>query len=150
MDNLVIKIAEFSLDFPTIQHIRSLVFQIEQGVAADLEFDGKDEAADHLLAYLDGQPVGTARIRRLDDQTAKVERVAVLKPARGVGIGKRMMLEALAFLTRAKVAEARIHAQIAVQDFYERLGFEPEGEVFMEAGILHVKMKKLLMSQTGR
>lgn len=150
MDNLVIKVAEFSLDFPAIQHIRSLVFQIEQGVTADLEFDGKDETADHLLASLDGQPVGTARIRRLDDRTAKVERVAVLNAARGLGIGKRIMVEALAFLTNARIAEVHIHAQAAVQDFYEQLGFEPEGEVFMEAGIPHVKMKKLLTSQTAR
>lgn len=150
MDNLVIKVANFSLDFPIIQQIRHLVFQIEQGVSADLEFDGKDETADHLLAYLDDQPVGTTRIRRLNSQTAKVERVAVLQAARGSGIGKRLMVEALAFLQKAKVAEVQIHAQESVRDFYQRLGFEPEGEVFVEAGIPHVKMKKLLMSQTGR
>ena len=150
MDNLVIKIADFSLDFPAIQHIRSLVFQREQGVAAELEFDGNDEAAAHLLAYLDGKPVGTARIRKLDDHTAKIERVAVLKAARGFGIGKRLMVEAIAFLRQAQVAEVRIHAQAAVRDFYQQLGFEPEGEVFVEAGIPHVKMKKLLTSQTGR
>ncbi len=150
MDNLVIKVANFSLDFPTIQQIRHLVFQKEQGVPAELEFDGKDETADHLLAYLDAQPVGTARLRRLDHQTAKVERVAVLKAARGSGIGKHMMVEALAILKKANVAEVQIHAQEAVRDFYQRLGFEPEGEVFVEAGIPHVKMKKLLMSQTGR
>ncbi|XGV97438.1 MAG: GNAT family N-acetyltransferase [Leptolyngbya sp. BL-A-14] len=150
MDNLVIKVAKFSLDFPVIQHIRYLVFQIEQGVSADLEFDGNDETADHLLAYLDGQPVGTTRIRKLDSQTAKVERVAVIKAARGFGVGKRLMIEALAFLQNAKVLEVKIHAQEAVRDFYQRLGFEPEGEIFVEAGIPHVKMKKLLMSQTGR
>ena len=150
MDNLVIKIADFSLDFPVIQQIRSLVFQMEQGVSSELEFDGKDEAATHLLAYLDGQPVGTARIRKLDDRTAKIERVAVLKTARGFGIGKRIMIEALAFLRKAQVAEVRLHAQEAVRDFYQQLGFEPEGEVFVEAGIPHVKMKKLLTSQTAR
>ncbi len=144
MDNLVIKVAEFSSDFPTIQHIRYLVFQVEQGVSADLEFDGNDEAADHLLAYLDGQPVGTARIRRLTAQTAKVERVAVLKTARGLGIGKQLMLEAFAFLGATHVSTIQINAQAAVQAFYQRLGFEAEGELFVEAGIPHVKMKKLL------
>ncbi|MBW4469496.1 MAG: GNAT family N-acetyltransferase [Stenomitos rutilans HA7619-LM2] len=150
MDNLVIKVANFSLDFSAIQQIRYLVFQLEQGVSADLEFDGQDEASDHLLAYLDGQPVGTTRIRRLDSLTAKVERVAVIRAARGSGIGKRLMVAAIAFLQEANVAEVQIHAQEAVRDFYQRLGFEPEGEIFVEAGIPHVKMKKLLMSQTGR
>lgn len=148
MNNLVIKVANFLIDFPEIQHIRSLVFQIEQGVAAHLEFDSNDESAEHLLAYLDGQPVGTARLRMLDAQTAKIERVAVLKAARGLGIGKRMMVEALALLTEANVAEAHIHAQAAVQNFYQKLGFDPEGSFFDEAGIPHIKMKKRLTSQT--
>ncbi|HEY9882746.1 MAG TPA: GNAT family N-acetyltransferase, partial [Thermosynechococcaceae cyanobacterium] len=137
MNNLVIKVANFSIDFPAIQQIRSLVFQIEQGVAADLEFDGQDEAAAHLLASLDGEPIGTARIRTLDAQTAKIERVAVLKAARGLGIGKSIMVEALALLTQAKMAEAHIHAQTAVRGFYQRLGFEPDGGIFIEAGIPH-------------
>lgn len=148
MNNLVIKVANFSLDFPAIQRIRSLVFQLEQGVAADLEFDGQDEAAAHLLASLDGEPLGTARIRTLDAQTAKIERVAVLKAARGLGIGKGIMVEALALLTQAKMAEAHIHAQTAVQGFYQQLGFEPDGSIFIEAGIPHIKMKKRLSQTT--
>ena len=146
MNNLVIKVANFSIDFPAIQEIRSVVFQAEQGVAANLEFDGKDETAVHLLASLDGQPVGTTRIRALDAHTAKIERVAVLQAARGVGIGKQMMVEALAFLATSNIAEAHIHAQTAVQTFYQQLGFEPEGSIFDEAGIPHIKMKKRLIS----
>ncbi|XHX78180.1 MAG: GNAT family N-acetyltransferase [Stenomitos frigidus ULC029] len=150
MNNLVIKVANFSNDFPAIQQIRSLVFQIEQGVAAELEFDGKDETAAHLLALLDHQPIGTARIRTLNAQTAKIERVAVLKAARGLGVGKGIMLEALSLLTQAKMAEAHIHAQAAVQSFYKQLGFEPEGSFFSEAGIPHIKMKKRLTHQPER
>ncbi len=150
MDNLVIKVADFLTDFSDIQHIRYLVFQVEQGVTAALEFDGKDADACHLLAYRDGQAVGTTRIRWLDDHTAKIERVAVLKSARGAGIGKALMLEALQCLINANIPVVQIHAQEAVRDFYQRLGFEPEGEIFVEAGIPHVKMKKLLTSRTGR
>ncbi len=150
MDNLVIKVADFLTDFSDIQHIRYLVFQVEQGVTAALEFDGKDADACHLLAYRDGQAVGTTRIRYLDDHTAKIERVAVLKTARGAGIGKALMLEALQCLMNANIPVVQIHAQEAVRDFYQRLGFEPEGEIFVEAGIPHVKMKKLLTSRTGR
>lgn len=144
MSNLYIKLADLPTDLPEIYSIRSQVFQLEQGVAPELEFDGKDEHAQHLLAYLNNQPVGTTRIRQLDGQTAKVERVAVLQSARGLGIGKKMMEMALEFLTAAQVLEVRIHAQEQVKDFYQRLGFEPEGEIFEEAGIPHVKMKRLL------
>ncbi len=79
-----------------IQQIRRTVFQDEQGVDPALEFDGLDEEAEHLLAYLDGQPVGTARLRALDAAVVKIERLAVLAPQRGRGLGKGLMQAALA------------------------------------------------------
>lgn len=91
MSNLVIKIAELPEEFTAIKAIRKSVFQEEQGVDPALEFDGKDEMSDHLIAYLNVEAVGTARIRYLDDKTAKVERLAVLSTARGKGIGKKIM-----------------------------------------------------------
>lgn len=41
-------------------HIRRVVFIDEQQVPQDEEWDGQDPACHHLLAYLDGNPVGTA------------------------------------------------------------------------------------------
>jgi predicted GNAT family N-acyltransferase len=139
-----IRLAALPADFPAIQTIRYQVFQLEQGVSAELEFDGQDSAATHWLANWQGQPVGTARVRSLSATTVKIERVAVLRPFRGLGIGQMLMQAMLDWLTETGQTEARIHAQTAVQAFYERLGFAPEGEVFTEAGIPHVKMKMLL------
>lgn len=144
MDNLVLKIAELPAELPQIFQVRYLVFQVEQGVDPSLEFDGADDSATHILAYLEEKPVGTARMRFLDAQTAKVERVAVLQAARGLGIGKKIMETAIDFLAQAGVSEVRIHAQEHVRVFYENMGFQPEGEIFEEAGIPHVKMRKLL------
>ena len=139
-----IRLATLPADFPAIQHIRYQVFQLEQGVSAELEFDGQEQAATHWLADWNGESVGTARVRSLTPTAVKIERVAVLREFRGLGIGEKLMIAVLDWLTEAGTAEARIHAQTAVQVFYERLGFEPEGEVFAEASIPHVKMKKLL------
>lgn len=144
MQELEIKVAELPADLPYVYAIRYQVFQIEQGVEPSLEFDGQDETADHILAYLNGQPVGTARIRRLDARSAKVERVAVLQQARGLGIGKKIMEASLQHLKATHVSEVHIHAQLQVKDFYQKMGFQSEGEIFEEAGIPHVKMKKLL------
>ena len=38
-----------------INQIRTKVFQEEQGVSAELEFDGLDPSATHFLAYINGQ-----------------------------------------------------------------------------------------------
>ncbi len=142
MSNLVIKVAELPEDFPAIKAIRKSVFQEEQGVDPALEFDGKDEISDHLIAYLNLEAVGTARIRYLNDKTAKIERLAVLSTVRGQGIGKKIMEKALQMISKKNIPEVVIHAQEYVKDLYKKLDFVEEREIFEEAGITHVRMRK--------
>ncbi|NEU73298.1 GNAT family N-acetyltransferase [Hassallia byssoidea VB512170] len=144
MSDLVIRLADLSFEFSQIKAIRKIVFQEEQGVEEDLEFDGKDEICDHLIAFLDDKAVGTARIRYLDDKTVKIERLAVLSTARGQGIGKKIINEALLIIANKKIPEVVINAQEYVKNLYYKLGFAEEGEIFIEAGIPHVKMRKKL------
>jgi predicted GNAT family N-acyltransferase len=139
---LQIKIASYESEFPHIQAIRRAVFQEEQGVDPQLEFDGLDPSLTHFLAYWQGQAVGTLRIRHLDERTAKIERLAVLKFARKQGIGSQLMQEALDFAAEQNCTKVVINAQEYVKKMYKNLGFEPVGEVFQEAGIPHIKMIK--------
>ena len=122
--------------------IRRRVFVAEQGVPERLEIDGREDEARHLLALLAGRPVGTLRMRRLEDgRVAKIERVAVLAEARGAGIGQALMT-AILNLARTDGAElARLHAQSRAQAFYARLGFVACGPEFDEDGIPHVAMQ---------
>jgi predicted GNAT family N-acyltransferase len=149
VQNVTVKLADFAHDRAAIYAIRKKVFQEEQGVDAALEFDGKDDTAVHFLAYLDTQPVGTARIRFLDASTAKLERLAVLPEARNQGIGRKIMETALEFLISKRIKTVKIHAQTAVKTFYQTLGFVVEGGIFEEAGIPHIKMSKQFASDLG-
>ncbi len=142
--NLVIKTAELPQELPAIESIRQAVFQAEQGVEPELDFDGKDETSEQIIAYLDDKAVGTARIRYLSDRTAKIERLAVLPIVRGLGIGKQIMEKALEIAALNNIQEVVIHAQQYIIRLHQKLGFEPEGEIFEEAGIPHVKMSKKL------
>ncbi len=144
MENLLIQWATLPQDLPKIHKIRYLVFQIEQGVDPTLEFDGYDEQSDHVLAYLDQKAIGTARLRYLPEQTVKLERFAILPEARGCGIGRHLMDFILQALPAKSIATICLNAQVPVQPFYEKFGFTAEGDVFEEAGIPHIRMKKLL------
>ncbi len=84
--------------------------------------------------------MGTARVILQDSGTrAKITRVAVLRPARGHGIGEALMRHIETTLpARRFVLDAQLHAL----PFYERLGYTATGDVFMEAGIPHRRMEK--------
>jgi len=147
MSDVVIKVAELPEELRAIQVIRKSVFQQEQGVDQELDFDGLDEISDQLIAYLDDQYVGTARIRYLDDKTAKIERLAVLHTARGRGMGKQIMEKALEVIANKNIPLVVIHSQEYVKGLHQQLGFQEEGEIFEEAGIRHVKMVLTLTSK---
>lgn len=145
MGALQIKIVTYTEALEEINSIRTLVFQQEQGVDSALEFDGRDSTAEHLLAYWNNQAVGTTRIRGLSKDTVKIERLAVLKSARGKGIGKKLMQTALDLARQQGYETATINAQEYVQGLYSQLGFVQVGDKFDEAGIPHVKMMRKLI-----
>ncbi|MDJ0596553.1 MAG: GNAT family N-acetyltransferase [Pleurocapsa sp. MO_226.B13] len=140
MSSVEIRTVRFQDEIAAIEQIRTKVFQEEQGVAAELEFDGLDEDAIHLLAYQDDRAVGTTRIREIDAKTAKIERLAVLPEARKQGLAKKLMLTALETISEQNKTTAVVHAQTYIARLYLQLGFEIVGEEFEEAGIAHVKM----------
>ncbi len=126
--------------------IRHAVFCEEQGIDPDLDFDGCDDLAIHLLACCDAHPVGTARIRTVAPDIAKIERLAVLPQYRGRGIGRHLMEIALAELaSRGSHRTAIVHAQYYVRQLYQSLGFIERGEPFQEAGIAHIVMQRELL-----
>ncbi len=126
-------------DLPTCWALRRTVFVEEQAVPEELEADGLDEAALHLLAELDGRPVGTARML-LKGDTGKIGRVCVLRELRGQGIGAALIREAVEELRRRGLRTAMLGSQTHAVPFYEGLGFVAEGPVYDEAGIPHRDM----------
>lgn len=136
-----IRQVEWRLGEAAISMLRRQVFIIEQSVPEELEWDGEDEAALHLLAEDEvGNPIGTARM--LAD--GHIGRVAVLAPWRGRGVGMTLMLRMLELARKQGHREVFLDAQIDALAFYRKLGFQAEGEVFMDAGIPHCHMRLTL------
>ena len=123
--------------------IRRRVFQDEQGVPAEEEFDADDEVALHVVAVDGDRAVGTGRLV-LHPAHAKIGRMAVLREWRRRGVGRALLDALLAEARRRGAARAVLHAQVHAIGFYERAGFTAEGEVFDEAGIPHRRMEILL------
>ena len=127
--------------------VRKAVFVDEQGVDEELEWDEYDEPdsdAVHFVGYRDGDAVGAARLRAYEPGIGKVERVAVLESARGEGWGRRLMDALETVAERRGFERLVLHGQTSAEGFYHGLGYETTSDVFDEAGIPHVEMKKSL------
>ena len=150
MNQVKIKIVTFAEYLKLITKIRTKVFQEEQRISPELEFDGLDHQAIHLLAYWKDKPVGTARIRSIDQKTIKIERLAVLPEARRQGIGKQLTQQALDFAHKHHYQTVNLNSQLYIKTLYEKLGFTQVGDIFDEAGIPHVKMYQQLDLSTAK
>jgi predicted GNAT family N-acyltransferase len=127
-------------DIATCHALRRAVFIEEQGVSVADEQDGLDHLCIHLLALQDGVPVGTARLM-VNGTIGKVGRVCVLQQTRGTGLGVALMRAAIdQFRTIPGIKHVKLGAQTHALAFYERLGFTPYGDIFMDAGIPHRNM----------
>ena len=128
--------------------IRIEVFVDEQKVPRDEEIDDLDDECEHFLAYEnEGQAtelaLGTARLQ-IKATLGKAQRVAVLKRARGLGVGRALM-HALEDRARARGChEMQLGAQVSAIPFYETIGYIAFGELYDDAGIDHRMMKKAL------
>ena len=131
-------------DLATCQALRRTVFIEEQNVPEADEVDGRDAGAVHLLATVDGRPVGTARLLVSGD-SGKIGRVCVLAEMRGKGIGARLIEAAVReFAANPAIGKVKLSAQISALPFYERLGFTAEGDEYLDAGIVHRDMYRML------
>lgn len=125
-------------DMPALFRLRHEVFVVGQGVPEELERDELDAVSDHAVALVDGTVVGTGRLL----PAGIVGRMAVAESARGLGVGAAVLgcLEERARERGFGVVE--LHAQVSAAGFYDKAGYTPYGEVYLEAGIEHVSMRK--------
>ena len=120
--------------------IRKHVFIQEQGVPEEMEVDEHDLSAQHALAYVDSQCIGTARLVSLTGNIGRIGRMAVLLKHRRQGIG-RQLLNALLDLSKSQgITQLELHAQLSAIPFYEQSGFIARGDIYDEAGIAHRDM----------
>jgi predicted GNAT family N-acyltransferase len=131
-------------DYAWCTYIRTSVFIIEQNCPPELEIDEHEESCRHMLARDGDVACATARWRVYKPGIAKIERVAVLKPWRGKGVGLELLKAIIADIktTSPECHTLRLGAQDYAIPFYERLGFQVVEDGFIEANIPHHWMEK--------
>ncbi len=131
-------------DLAAAYAIREDVFVAGQGVPLELERDVLDRVAVHVLARRDGQPVATGRLVARDDGVGVLGRIAVIASERGTGLGVAVMRALEDNARELGLDRIELHAQTHALAFYQRLGYSPVGEEYVEAGIPHLSMDKPL------
>jgi predicted GNAT family N-acyltransferase len=141
MDKLTFKSGNDAELIIAADRLRQEVFIDEQNVPCDEIFDGMNEKSVHFVIFDDKTPIATARALN-NNGSWRIGLVAVKKSRRGEHLGEKIMQEAMKFIALHNGHEILLTAQSEVMRFYERLGFEQDGDVIsFESGFVLVPMK---------
>jgi len=129
-----------------VRALRTSVFVDELAWPVGLVEDLDDLSATHvLLRNRFAQTVAIARMSANDGGTADIGRLAVHPALRGSGFGRSVMAAVEQAAASRHLLHLRLQAQVSAQGFYERLGWVPHGEVFVENGLRHRTLLRSLV-----
>lgn len=140
--------SELSIDeLYELMVLRQEVFIVEQDCFY-MDADSKDQKSHHLLGYDEvGCLVAYLRLVApgVSYQEMSFGRIVTSKKVRGKGVGKLLMKQGIkqSELLYGKAAN-RISAQSYLIPFYHNFGFKTVGEEYLEDGIPHTEMLKIL------
>ncbi len=134
MDAIEIRQVENVKDLNACHYIRRKVFTLEQGIPAHLDMDASESQSVSILLLKNNQPIGTGRLL-IEDHSACLSRIALLKEERGFGYGKIIVsnLEKIAIAKKAKLAY--LHPHDFLESFYARLGYVKTKDIEEKVGI---------------
>jgi GNAT superfamily N-acetyltransferase len=126
-DRITVKIARTPDDIAKAMAIRAAVFLGEEdNITYDDEFDGNDMVATHLVAYVNGDPAGTFRIRWFAD-FARLERLGIRRRYRGLPVLNALAREARKLCRQKGYRLASGKAREDVVPFWRRFGAKVSG-----------------------
>ncbi len=123
--------------------IRTEAFIEGRGVPPEIEIDGKDPYLLHFCLYDGIMLVAYLRAEAMGGML-HIGRVCVRKTERNKGLGRQLVNYLFEYSVKNGFCAVELSAVDTAVGFYEKMGFCPEGEFYLETGVPHIYMKKIL------
>ena len=124
--------------------LRNEVLRIPLGLAFSREELPEEKDSFHLAWGEGTELVACLVLKPINEQCIKMRQLAVRENCQGKGFGRELVNYAHSFAKGRGFAEIFLHARETVRRFYEKLGYEGEGDSFTEVGLPHRAMRKKL------
>jgi len=127
--------------------VRKEVFTLEKGIPESVEADEWDclkEGCGHFLILYNKKDAGAFRCRDTSESVIRLQRFCILRGVRGLGIGREALKCMEGYYRQRGVSRIELDAKFQVEGFYQKCGYQTVSGIFEEAGVLHVKMVKIL------
>lgn len=131
-------------DYDETVALRDEVLRQPLGLSFTPEELREDEDSFHLACWRDGILVACLVLEPLPGKRVRMRQLAVRLNFQHRGIGRTLVLYSEAFARECGYEEAILHARETAVGFWEKTGYEVDGERFIEVTIPHFLMRKNL------
>ncbi len=142
---MALKIIDYgSKEYQQMLNLRNDILRKPLGLKFNT--DELEQEKDEILigAFEDEKMLGCCMLVKEDEKSCRLRQMAVLNNLQGKGIGKALMIFAENIARDRGFKKITMHARKTALGFYERLGYNKQGEEFKEVTIPHFVMEKLL------
>lgn len=141
-----IVVKEISTDDPLYlqeRELRAKVLREPLGLAPGTEVFPFEYEAHHYVALDNDKVIGCVLFHQRGDE-GKLFQTAVYPEYQKKGVGRMLVKFLENKVKKMGVKKIFLHSRYVVKDFYKKLGYECEGDIFIEVGVEHIKMTKSL------
>ena len=121
---------------------RAQIFLLEQGIVCQ-DLDDKDRESLHCFFTDENRVIAYLRAFCSGEDAVTIGRVLTLEHKKG--LGSELMQKSLEEIKKYfGISKICVHAQKQAVGFYEKMGFVTVSDEYIEAGIVHISMEKLV------
>jgi len=124
--------------------LRDKILRKPLGMVYTTDFLAAEKDQYHIAAFDNEKIVGVLLLKKIDEQTLQMRQVAVDDTLQGKGIGRQMVEFCEKFSKEKGFAKIILHARKVAVGFYLKLDYKITTDEFMEIGIPHYEMTKIL------
>lgn len=125
--------------------LRQTVLRAPLGLTLDISERAAEASHRHFALFTDHDELAACiSVVPLPDGCAKLRQMAVNDIMRGAGLGRTLITRVETLLAEQGIRHLHMHARETAIGFYRKLGYQTEGEPFIEITIPHIRMSKTL------
>ena len=124
--------------------LRYKILRVPLGLTFTVEELQKDEHDIHFGLFDNSSLVACLILSPGENGRIKMRQVAVDDLMQGLGLGKKLSLEAEAYARKNGFSTVYCNARKSASPFYKKLGYKIVSDEFVEVGIPHYVMEKKL------
>lgn len=124
--------------------LREKILRKPLGMVFTADFLQGDKDDFHLCAFVDGKIKAVLLLKPLGNKILKMRQVAVDSDMQGRNLGTLLVKYAEDFALSENFSHFVLNARATAVNFYLRMNYKIVGNEFLELGISHFKMEKIL------